>query len=192
LGHRALHVGAVGVGERPHIVVVGSAEHGQLFDGGGSLLLGRGGGGAQFIESVDEVAAGAVGAEADAVVGSAHVGLVFGMTVDGPQLVGAVSKLTFFSVLAYTVFLVGAAHLCLVARAVLGVGGGALRRCLKTGARREAGQRLLAISWQKRFSGRIRRSKSRLARLVLIVVSVNTNPQTLETVLLDLSNHFHK
>jgi len=86
---------------------------------------------------VDEVAAGTVRAEADAVVGAAHVGLVLGMPVDRPQLLGAVSKLAFLSVLTDTVFLVGAAHLCLVARAVLGAvrGGGtvvALRRRLKT------------------------------------------------------------
>jgi len=138
------------------------------------------------------VASGAVRTEADAVVGPAHVGLVFGMAVHRSQFLGAVGKLALFAVLADAVLLVGAAHLCLVARAVLGVGGGGGRLGLETGAGMET-QRVVAISWQKRISGRTGGgTEPRLAWLVFIQFGVNTNPQTLETVLLDLSNHFDK
>ena len=98
---------------------VGTAKHRQLLDGSigagwSSLLFGSVRLGAQLIQRVDKVAAGSVGAEANTVVGAAHVGLVLGVAVHCSQLLLAVGKLAFFAVLAHTVFLEGAAHLRLV------------------------------------------------------------------------------
>ena len=109
LFHGLAHVAVVVVvvvvgGEAPGVVTAGPgrpAEHGQLFDGGaGGLFLGRGGGGAELVQGVDKVAARPVGAEADAVVGAAHVRLVLGVPVHGPQVLAAVGKLALFAVFA--------------------------------------------------------------------------------------------
>ena len=57
------------------------------------------------------MAAGAVGAEPDRVVGTTQVGLVLGMTVDGSQLWQSVGELALLAVLARAVLLVGSAQL---------------------------------------------------------------------------------
>ena len=55
----------------------GPPVHRQLLDSAWALLLLRGdGGGTEFVEGVDEVAARTIGAEADRVVGAAQVRLV--------------------------------------------------------------------------------------------------------------------
>ena len=119
--HSTLHVGWKSVRKVPLTAGgrVGTAKHRQLLDGsigagGSSLLFGSVRLGAQLIQRVDKVAAGSVGAEANTVVGAAHVGLVLGVAVHCSQLLLAVGKLAFFAVLAHTVFLEGAAHLRLV------------------------------------------------------------------------------
>lgn len=64
---------------------------------------------------VDEVAAGAVGAVAEVVEGSAGLRLVFGVAVQAAQLRLAVGKLAFAAVLAAAALLVPAAEFSLVA-----------------------------------------------------------------------------
>lgn len=74
------------------------------------LLLRRcGGGRGELVGVVDEVAAGAVRAEADGVERAARLRLVLGVPAEAPQLVQAVGKLALGSVLAGPAFLVGAA-----------------------------------------------------------------------------------
>ena len=67
---------------------------------------------------MDKVASRSVGAEPDRVVGPAQVGLVLGVSVDGPQLRQSVSELALLSVLAGSVFLIRSAQLRLVAASV--------------------------------------------------------------------------
>lgn len=133
----ALHVGLHRVGKRPGRVdrqgattctalavaatAVATAKHRQLFDRrvavvGGGFPVGRRRRRTQLVQRVDEMASRPVRAEPDAVVGAAHVGLVFGVPVHGAKFVGAVRKLALFAVLALAVLLVGPAHLGLVAR----------------------------------------------------------------------------
>lgn len=82
-----------------------------------------------LVRVVDEVAAGAVGAEADAVEGAAQLRLVLGVAHQTPELVGAVRELALVAVLAGAVLLKGPAQLRLVAARVdvgglHGLGGG--------------------------------------------------------------------
>jgi len=108
-------VGALGV----------AAEHGQLLHRPGGLLLRRDGGRRpDLVQGMDKVASGAVGAEPDAVVGAAEVRLVFGVTGDIANVMSAMSKLAFVSVLASAVLLIGATHLSFVAVGILDPGGG--------------------------------------------------------------------
>jgi hypothetical protein len=71
-----------------------------------------------LVQVVDEVAAGAVGAEAHGMVGLAEVRLVLLVTRDRPQLLPAVSKLALLSVLAGSVLLEGSAQFRLVSARV--------------------------------------------------------------------------
>jgi len=63
---------------------------------------------------MDKVASGTVRAKSDAVVGATNVGLVLGVSVNCAQLLLAVRKLAFLSVLADTVLLEWTTHLGLV------------------------------------------------------------------------------
>ncbi len=93
------------------ILLSAAAEHGQLFDGttavaaAARLLVRAGGRGAHLVEGVDEVAARTIGAEADAVVGAAHVRLVLGVAVHCTQFSRTMGKLALLPVLADTVLL---------------------------------------------------------------------------------------
>lgn len=64
---------------------------------------------------MNEVAAWSVGAESDRVVCATQVGLVLGVSVDGPQLRMSVGELALVAVLAGSVLLVRSAQLRLVA-----------------------------------------------------------------------------
>lgn len=112
-----------------------AAKHWQLFDliaVGASTIPGfflrRGGIGSEFVQRVDKMTAGSVGAETDAVVGAAHVRLVLGVAVHVAQFLDAVGELALLPVLADSVLLVGTAQLCLVSGDILllvgGVGAG--------------------------------------------------------------------
>lgn len=67
---------------------------------------------------VDEMAARAVGAEADGVEGAAQLRLILGVPSEAAQLVEAVRELALLAVLARAALLEGAAQLGLVARRV--------------------------------------------------------------------------
>jgi len=73
---------------------------------------------------MDEVAAGAIGTEANTVVCFAEVCLVLGMPVHIANLMVAMRKLALLAILTRPILLEGSAHLCLVA-AGLGSWGGA-------------------------------------------------------------------
>lgn len=60
---------------------------------------------------MDEVAALAIRAEASGVVGAAQLGLIFGVTVEGPQLMFPVSKSTLSAIPALASLVKGAAQL---------------------------------------------------------------------------------
>jgi len=111
-------------------------------------------------------------------IGSAHFGLVFWMPVDGTKFFRSVRKLTLISVLAGSVFLVGSAHLRLISSTglllILLLGGSLDTR---PGS---VQPHLLAIPGQQGFSGR---RGSTVSELVWLVIVVDTNPQTKETVL---------
>jgi len=103
----------------------GPPVHRQLLDSAWALLLlRRDGGGTEFVEGVDEVAARTIGAEADRVVGAAQVRLVLGVAVDVAQLGVSVRELALLAVLAAAVLLVGPAQLGLVAGRGLRLGLG--------------------------------------------------------------------
>jgi len=129
----ALHV-AVAAAAAPEVVVLllaaATAEHRKLFDWTAAVVAAaagfsvrRGRRRAHLVQRVDEVAAGSVGTEADAVVCAAHVRLVLRMAVDGAQLGEPVRELALLTVLAHAVLLEGPAHFCLVSgRRLLGLG----------------------------------------------------------------------
>ncbi len=113
----ALHVAVASAAAAvPEAVVLllaaATAEHRQLFDWTAAVVAAAAGFSvrrdrrrAHLVQRVDEVAAGTVGAEADAVVGAAHVRLVLGMAVDGAQLGEPVRELALLTVLAHAVLL---------------------------------------------------------------------------------------
>jgi hypothetical protein len=112
----ALHVAVASAAAAPEVVVLllaaPAAEHRKLFNRTAAVVAAtagfsvrRGRRRAHLVERVDEVAAGSVGAEADAVVGAAHVRLVLGMAVDGAQLGEPVRELALLTVLAHAVLL---------------------------------------------------------------------------------------
>ena len=127
---------------------------------------------------MDKVTTGSVGTEPSAVIGSAHFGLVFRMPVHGAKFFMSVRKLALISVLAGSVFLVGSAHLRLISSTglllILLLGGSLDTR---PGS---VQPHLLAIPGQQGFSGR---RGSTVSELVWLVIVVDTNPQTKETVL---------
>jgi len=112
--------------EGPGVGTAGvTAEHGKLLDWASGLLLGRErGGGPDLVQGVNKVAAGPVGAKADAVVGAAEVCLVFGVAGNIAHVLRAVSELAFVSVLASAVLLIRTAHLSFVSVGILDSGGG--------------------------------------------------------------------
>lgn len=63
---------------------------------------------------MDEVAAGAIGTEANTVVGFAEVCLVLGMSVHIADLMVSVGKLALLAILTCPILLEGSAHLCFV------------------------------------------------------------------------------
>lgn len=71
-----------------------------------------------FLEVVDEVAAGSVGAESGRVVGSAQIRLVLGVPGDAAEFLVAVSELALFSVFACPVFLKRTAEFGLVSAGI--------------------------------------------------------------------------
>ncbi len=110
----ALHVAVAAAAAVPEaaVLLLAAAEHRQLFNWTAAVVAAaagfsvrRGGSRAHLVQRVDEVAAWSVGAEADAVVGAAHVRLVLGMAVDGAQLGEPVRELALLSVLAHAVLL---------------------------------------------------------------------------------------
>lgn len=189
--------------------------HRQLLDRARALLLLRGHGcGAELVQGVDEVAARAVRAEADRVVGAAQVGLVLRVPIDVAQFVVTVGELTLLAVLAAAVLLVGSAQLGLVAGRGLGLGLGRQRggRGLGGGLLGGRGGALsgdegaaeahLAIPEEaaQGFSGwgdggAGGPSGGEMMMMMMgagaqgLVVAIDTNPEALETVQLDLSNH---
>lgn len=110
---------AGGVGRRVGVVVRGG--------GRGRAPSGRG---AALVRVVDEVAARAVGAEADGVEGAAQLGLVLGVARQAAQLVEAVRELALLAVFAGAALLEGPAQLGLVARRVDGRPAAPLARLL--------------------------------------------------------------
>lgn len=117
--HGRAHVEDLLAGER-RVGGVGGAAQGALgrergvWGGAG----GAGVGAAALLGVVDEVAARAVGAEADGVEGAAQLRLVLGVPRERAQLQLAVRELALLAVLAVAVLLEGAAQLRLVARRV--------------------------------------------------------------------------
>ncbi len=112
----ALHVAVAAAAAAPEAVVlllaVATAEHRKLFDWTAAVVAAaagfsvrRGRRRAHLVQRVDEVAAGSVGTEADAVVCAAHVRLVLRMAVDGAQLGEPVRELALLTVLAHAVLL---------------------------------------------------------------------------------------
>lgn len=145
---------------------------------------------------MDKVAAGPVGAEPDTVVGAAQVRLVFGVTGDVAQILGAVCELAFVSVLASAVLLIRAAHLSFVAVGILGPGAGG-----RAGGHGGPGVSLVLAPVEPGSAGTYwaipvkagqgisqgggGRPETEAKWLGLMVF--NLNPQTLETVLTDLN-----
>jgi hypothetical protein len=102
-------------------VSTGSSKHWQLFNWAscGFLLGSLSWGGSDFIQGMDKVASRTVWTEADTVVGATQVGLVLGMSRHNPQLLIAVSELTFVSVFASAVLLEWTTHFSFVTVGIL-------------------------------------------------------------------------
>lgn len=84
------------------------------------LLVRDSGARGELIRIVDEVAAGAVWAEADGVEGAAQLCLVLGVPADATKLIHSVGKLALCAILAGPALLVSATELGLVASGDVG------------------------------------------------------------------------
>jgi len=181
----------------------GTTEHGQLLHRTVALLLGSGDGrlGSHLVKSVDEMTARSVGAESNAVIGLAEVGFVLWVSGDVANFLQSVSELTLLPVLAGSVFFVGPAHLRLVATGLAvgctccvsgGLEGWGGWGSLTLAASQHPGVASRAISvearqWISQTGSKAETAAKWLRKLA--AEAIDLNPQTLETVLLDLSNH---